>query len=538
MNDNHIKIHMVIEEIKKIKATNVSEMYSSHLYWSQKPFNITQLLIDKLSDPGDFIFDPFMGSGVTIIESLKDYRNRIAIGSEISDYPIFLLDSLLKSRDISILKHEADEILSIIKIAQDYRTECEICKSYHNIVKTNFNIKDNKYTIDKIYYKCDLGNKLLTKKPTDKDVELFSKYDNKKFKNFQNLKLIKNSRLAVKKDQHIFDIFTYRNLNAIDFILETIKAYDNSDLFLYALLGIIHLSKIVDAKSSSQWPLWIPKQDCYEKNVYILFEKSLNRAMVSAAYSNVHFNNVTKVNSFNNLKSNQYLILKNGTQNIDEKLLPNDTIDLIITDPPYLDQVAYSENMQLYQPFLKLNIDFKNEIVISNGEGRDKSKENYFLDMEKSLIKISNVLKSDGVLCMYFHDSGLELWSKLIEMTKKANLEFVTLTHVSKNKQTLKNIVSPLKSLKGDALLFFIKKDKNVSLRNQKVLSKDVLIEISLGIIKNNNGKATTAELYDNGILNYLIINDLLDEMLKSYKDLTYFFKEFLNWNIEGYWEL
>lgn len=61
-------IEIVKERIANIVATNKNDIYNSHLYWSQKPYNICDILIEELTEEGDVIFDPFMGSGVTIIE--------------------------------------------------------------------------------------------------------------------------------------------------------------------------------------------------------------------------------------------------------------------------------------------------------------------------------------------------------------------------------------------------------------------------------------------------------------------------------------
>ena len=41
------------------------------LYWSQKPYNITDKIIEMFSSDGSTIMDPFMGSGVTLLESLN-----------------------------------------------------------------------------------------------------------------------------------------------------------------------------------------------------------------------------------------------------------------------------------------------------------------------------------------------------------------------------------------------------------------------------------------------------------------------------------
>lgn len=74
------KINKLKERIANIEATNKNDIYSSNLYWSQKPFNICDEIIEHLSEDGDIIFDPFMGSGVTVIEALKKSIKEMLLG--------------------------------------------------------------------------------------------------------------------------------------------------------------------------------------------------------------------------------------------------------------------------------------------------------------------------------------------------------------------------------------------------------------------------------------------------------------------------
>src|SRR5690554_3368934 len=95
------KIKDTIEIINSMSGTNRNDIYNSHLYWSQKPYNICNVLLDKLALPNSIIYDPFMVSNVTIIQSLRKKSEIKPIGIEINDYPIFLVDTLLKKHDIS-----------------------------------------------------------------------------------------------------------------------------------------------------------------------------------------------------------------------------------------------------------------------------------------------------------------------------------------------------------------------------------------------------------------------------------------------------
>lgn len=54
---------------------------SYHLHPNQKPVDLIEYLVEKVSQPGDTIFDPFMGSGTTGVACVKSNRN--FIGCEI-----------------------------------------------------------------------------------------------------------------------------------------------------------------------------------------------------------------------------------------------------------------------------------------------------------------------------------------------------------------------------------------------------------------------------------------------------------------------
>ncbi|EQE40890.1 hypothetical protein QC9_3206 [Clostridioides difficile CD39] len=139
-------------------------------------------------------------------------------------------------------------------------------------------------------------------------------------------------------------------------------------------------------------------------------------------------------------------------------------------------------------------------------------------------------------MCMYFHDSNLDVWDNIIDIMTNNNLKYMGQIHVSKNKNTLKNILSPKKSLNGDCIIFF-KKDLNINYDINEVDNiEDKINNIAQAII-DIKGYASTPELYDNGALEYIISNGKLKEISKKYKDLTSIFEQRFNWDKErGVW--
>lgn len=197
-------------------------------------------------------------------------------------------------------------------------------------------------------------------------------------------------------------------------------------------------------------------------------------------------------------------------------------------------QVAYSEYMQLYEAFAETKINYEDEIVISNAISRNKDKNNYWDLMRAAFNNISRMMKNNSLLFMYFHDSNLKEWKNLINMLKSSDLVFITSMHVNKSKLTLKSIIDPKKTMNGESLLVFQKIDHNNWRTNTKNVEEivDDIKEHAIQMIDNSENGLSSAELYDNGILELIIKNDYLDLLSSKYKDLIDIFEKFLDWDI------
>ncbi|MCJ7425197.1 site-specific DNA-methyltransferase [Candidatus Bathyarchaeota archaeon] len=74
-NGNHEFVHID----HAISPQAHTPMYLMHKYWARKPHNVVGEYIEHYSKKGEIVLDPFLGSGVTAIESLKRGRKAIAI---------------------------------------------------------------------------------------------------------------------------------------------------------------------------------------------------------------------------------------------------------------------------------------------------------------------------------------------------------------------------------------------------------------------------------------------------------------------------
>ena len=140
-------------------------------------------------------------------------------------------------------------------------------------------------------------------------------------------------------------------------------------------------------------------------------------------------------------------------------------------------------------------------------------------------------LKENNIMCLFFHDSNLDVWVKLLQILESNGFKFISQEHIRKSK-TVKNILSPKKSLSGDAVLFF----ENTRQELPKVTTNTTIDDIKDSVVKvakkllEKNGDLSTPELYDLGIMEMLIENGWLEQLSKKYKSLVEIFDEHFIW--------
>lgn len=529
------------KSIKELIPTSKNPIYNTHLYWSQKSFNVIETLISNLSQEGDIIFDPFMGSGVTIIEAVKNDLNRIGIGCDVNEMPKFIVSNIIHdipNNDIKSIFSEFENKLS--HLSSYYKTECTTCNSFGFITKLVFDkpIRNgNDFKIKAITYNCsNCGNK--SKEADSLDYENFRTIKCDKF--VDNKKLMQNSKIAVGESDRISDIFTPRNFSVLNEIVGYINESSNKNILNYLLMSVLHLAKITDMHSNSQWPLWIPKFNCVEKNIIDLLKRRMKNIIEAQSFILKNYSNSKVVRSYNELKANNVLLLTKGSQFITNSDIPDDSVSLIITDPPYMDQVLYSEYMQLYQPFIGLKYNLTDEIIVSSAIDRKRDKEEYFKLLNDVFKMCQNKLKENHFMCLFFHDSNLDVWVKLMEILENNGFKFVSQEHIKKSK-TVKNILSPKKSLSGDAILFFENTRRVLPKQSTSISANEIEHSVFLESKKllEKHGDLSTPELYDLGVMEMLIENGWLEKLSTKQKSLVEIFEKYFIWKREtGKWHL
>lgn len=531
----HYSVERLKSQIAQLAPTNKNALYNSHLYWSQKSYNICEALIRGLSEEGDIVFDPFLGSGVTVLEAVKKGVNRIGIGCEINEMPLFIPRTLLHHCFLDNLNDTLDAFARELAALQvHYRTTCPQCGGDAHAVRVVFDKLERTgagVSLKVVNYRCDTCGKG-NKTPDKADCRRMNVAHRPR--HIQDIRLLQNSKIAVGEGDRISDLFTKRNFMVLDQVLAILQRFPQGhrQVLTYLLMSVLHLCKITDTHSNSQWPLWIPKTDCVEKNIVDLLTKKCRNFRKTADYVRAHYQEGSVVERYSDLVNNKCLLLHKGSQYISDEDMPDNSVSLIITDPPYLEQVLYSEYMQLYYPFLGLRYNLEDEIVVSSAPRRNKDKEAYFSLLGEVFAVCAKKLRPGGYMCLFFHDSSLEVWSKLLAVLSGCGFRYVSQAHIKKT-LTLKNIISPKKSLNGDAVLFFMNTKHPVPQAD----APEALDEIEFNLTRQAkqllriNGNLTTPELYDNGLMEMLIQNGWLKKLSEKYSSLVELFEKHLRWD-------
>ena len=136
--------------------------------------------------------------------------------------------------------------------------------------------------------------------------------------------------------------------------------------------------------------------------------------------------------------------------------IEDDSVDGVITSPPYSFAIDYVKNDEAQLNFLGCNInDIRSNMIGLIGKNKDERLNNYFKSMESVCSEISRVLKKGRYFIMIIGSNtnqtgGIRLEKKVIDSCQKYNLTLV--------KSILKPIKGIRNTMKDEYILFFQKR--------------------------------------------------------------------------------
>ncbi len=232
------------------------------------------------------------------------------------------------------------------------------------------------------------------------------------------------------------DLFTKRNLLLNLLLLNYINEMEKNhelDQYTYEIIRLIFSSSLRDtnimAFTNPRWQsgtpttwskhaYWIPSQFC-EVDIISSFKRAFNRMMKALEYNEKFDYKVKQANYFSELKKGFNIILKDDS--VASNMIPDNSVDAIITDPPYGSNVQYLELSSFWYPWNKdlygnKNPDFSKEAVSNRKKNFDgaKSLKEYENNLYEVFKKSFDVLKYEKYLVLTFNNKDIGAWLALL----------------------------------------------------------------------------------------------------------------------------
>ena len=483
-------------------------------YWSKKSPEIARDIFKTNLDNNNIIMDPFLGSGTSLEGINKLDIDLKFIGVEINQMPLEYADfnaNPPKLKDLLKVKKKFTDFY--IKNKKFYEFVHEKNKVYE-LDRIILDLPENETQIKYFILRdVNLKNFKIDKINNPKLFNNFQKIYLKRSSNFKknikrDLLLDENSRIAIKSGMYISHLYGPISFYILQEICDQFK---NDKLLKIIISSILHLTKYTDLRSQSQFPFWYPKKDAMERNILLLIIKKINNLIKNHNKFNKKI--VKKKNFVSLTKSTEksYMLINKPIQQIDLEI-PSNSVDLVFTDPPYYDQVAYSEYLAIWEFFLNYKKNNLFELIQTNRKKNIKNKDVYLNNLKKCFKVISKKMKMNSLAIIYFKDSKLSNVNDFLKALSSCGLNFKKQKHVSKKKYTYKQNMTKETTVIGDSLFYFKKE-----IKTNKLIKKKYDLKIIENIIFNftkkyllKNKKVQIAEILDNGLIKELFTKGYL----------------------------
>ena len=472
----------------KIKQNIHSKHYLLHRYWGRKSADLISYYIKKYTQPNDLIVDPFVGSGVVIIESCK--LGRESVGIDINPLSKLITHGTLTNTDPIKVGEMIEEILS--KIPQSV-VDLQLTRSANGIKSEIISWVWDRDELKKIRA-FNLVDGEFIKTPSKEDIDvnkkavrLLKKYKQKiEYPTDKILKFVRRSgKLTVD------ELFSKRNLLILGLISKEINKVKNKKyeipLKLIFSSSLVNCSLMIPAdvdrvRGKSGWQiskLWVPTTHI-EKNVFTTLRKKTKDYIVGKKEIGPLILNL------------KYEIYTSNSENLSQ--IKDSSVDYIFTDPPYGDNIAYLGLNMFWNTWVSPKVDYENEIIYDRT--RKKGYKEYRDGLRNVYREMSRILKPGRYMTFTFNNRNLRFWKIILDASLDAGFRLENVLWIDQAVGSGTQGINRKNTLKGDFIYTFKKSpgsSKSKDCEGRKLLLKKVN-----QLLRYKRGFAEVHEVYEN----------------------------------------
>jgi len=474
-------------------VTDVSEgkndpIYMAHTYHTKVPYKAIAEYITHYTSENDLILDAFSGSGMAGVAA--QFTNRKAIISDLAPIGSFIGKNLNSSTGAIDFYNEAKKILDEVnqELGWLYKTnhtdgtdcvinyviwsdalQCNYCEQEYvfwdtanidNNISGSFacphcNADINKSLSNRVIIKVwdkalqkeietakqvpvlinyKKNNKAFNKKPDQIDLDLIKTIDSSSIPYWFPTDVIPDGVKTSEpkrthKYYHTHQYFTTRNLWVISSIFNKADSSKYKSLIIFLLTSFItktgsklHNIGMKDGKinlaGAMPNTLFIPSLFA-ERNIIELALGKLDD-IVRAISGRKNFS--------------EHNVCVQVCSAIDLKTIPANSIDYVFTDPPFGDNLMYSELNFIWESWLKVHTNNHSEAIINSVQSKKIS--DYYALMHLSFKEYYRILKPKRWITVEFHNSKSSVWNTIQEALSKAGFIIAQVTILDKQQGT------------------------------------------------------------------------------------------------------
>ena len=405
---------------RTVEAKPHSPVYTMHKYFARRPWNVFRELVSHYTSPGELILDPFCGGGVTVIESLR--LKRKVIGVDVNPIAAYVTRMEAMTVDVEALRIAFSQLARIVKqkILSYYTTSCPKCHARAFADWTEWD--ETTKQILRMKYDCAVCGSSGVKTAHDEDSTLaasisdqFDSIVSREALWFPTTKIPpgdKTNSLLSQNINYFYELYTKRNLLALGVLRKQIE--NVQDERARAFLEFTFSSSLKWASRQCHlrgeivegWAMhayWLyPKT--LEINVWNTFERRFDAVLRGKKYSNREIGSYCKLTEeFEDLIEGSATCMILNRSSTDLSLIPTNSIDAVITDPPYGGNVNYGELADFWYVWLNKGetFDKTNEVIVNKTQG--KALLDYESMLQEVLTECHRVLKPNCHLVSTFN---------------------------------------------------------------------------------------------------------------------------------------
>jgi len=539
-----------------VKALPHTPIYRMHRYFARRPHNVISALIEHYSRPGDTILDPFCGGGTTVVEGLR--LKRKVIGVDLNPMAIFITRCEVMNLDPEDVETSLEWIAETTReeINALYQTPCPQCGAEATTNWTKWSVvyvcpHCNHPTVAAEARKLGPGKYACTRCEREFRVTNLPRQADRMLEQYVSCLVCgfegveqateEDIQRCVDREQQIdsiieqeglwypqqvmpldyelrkpnnliceqfSDFFSRRNLLALARLLRRINSTEGQEMrcFLqHILTSVVGWTNRMVTDERHGWALhayWLPDIYC-ENNVWNILRRRSKWAIRGKQYNQEeigdYFVEAQSANDILQGNATCWLLTQSSTS----LPLPNESVDAVITDPPYGGNVQYGELSNFWAVWLPETlgadslIDSPEEVVMKRYKEGEAEKFERLLGRVFS--ECHRVLKDNGWLVITFNNRDASVWFSMLRAARQAGFYLACngITYqapIADYARTLHQMKDG--AVKGDFILSF-RKDSNPVARECQPWPEDLeafVVELVTDVLR--DGPATFSQVY------------------------------------------